>query len=274
MTDTFTEYVFMGRLDEPRQMLVCDNEFNVLTSIEIGDIVEFYGWHNYEGFECADCRIVKLDQRFMIPEDTFKRTFKPVPAAAPVVNGAGKKVKRSTGPFGWNTIYRDGIHKYMTRLWLGRARLHYFWHSDLDGEDPHDHPWPFWTFPFHSYVEEVTTEMGDGTYIRHRQIVPAFKWNFRPAEHLHRVLGRYSGNVNLHRPVGEQIKQMSAYAAIRLMQEDPAVEPYFHEERIVTVVWRGKEGRKWGFLKYHDGRYCWIHWKEYVLGGERDTPCQ
>lgn len=166
--------------------------------------------------------------------------------------------------FGRSTIFgRDGEHKtpYMTRFWIGRLRLHIFHRGDQD-KDCHDHPWDFWTFPLTSYVEEVVdpdvarcvqnSELSIGARRRvpekHLQVVPAFRLSYRPATHCHRVLGRYNGT-----RVGGQ--------------------PVVDGRRVVTLVWRGGTGRKWGFLKNRDGRWCWTPWKDYVFGGGKDAPC-
>lgn len=166
----------------------------------------------------------------------------------------------------WSTIYgAEGEHQtpYMTRIWIGRLRLHIFYRGDAD-PDPHDHPWDFWTFPFTSYVEEVTVDTGwrehwrDGAHLTypaeaftpfiegsrpiyktHLNVVRAFRLHFRPATHTHRVLWR-------HRGFG----------------------------KIVTLVWRGPDKRRWGFLKSRDGQWCWVHWKQYVYGGGKHAPCE
>lgn len=145
-----------------------------------------------------------------------------------------------------STIYgADRETPYMTRVIVGRLRLHIFHRGDED-PDPHDHPWDFWTFPVTSYVEEVTTDVGvfATIYARRRQLVRAFRLHHRPAEHMHRVLGRWSGCHDDIRP-----------------------------GRIVTVVWLGRSRRAWGFLKTRDGRWCWIAWREYVFAGGKTAPC-
>ncbi len=78
---------------------------------------------------------------------------------------------------------------YMTRLLIGRLRLHIFHRPDGD-PDPHDHPWHFTTFPLTSYVEEVTRRLEDGTVDVRHETVRAFRLHRRPATYLHRVLGR------------------------------------------------------------------------------------
>lgn len=165
--------------------------------------------------------------------------------------------------FSFHTI-GDGS-PYMTRLLIGRLRLHIFHRGDGD-PDPHDHPWSFWTFPLTSYVEEVTAQSFDAwpqpgdvwrieaqaqpesaghQFLVYQRVVPAWRLHHRKAEHLHRVLGRWTGR-----------------------------NWEFDTGRIVTLVWRGKGGRRWGFLKTRDGRTCWQHWKEYVLRGGKHAPCE
>lgn len=164
--------------------------------------------------------------------------------------------------WGWHTIVTDGS-PYMTRVWFGRLRVHVFYRGDAD-QDPHDHPWDFWTFPLTSYVEEVTTKIGeekvylghgdyriDDEYETKQQIVRAFWPSFRPATHTHRVMGRY---VPDHSEAIYGLK--------------------FDQGRIVTIVWRSDFKRKWGFLKHKDGRWCWQHWKDYALRGGKHAPCE
>ena len=197
-----------------------------------------------------------------------------------------KPVKRSLGWFGINTIYgRDGDHgtPYMTRAWIGRLRLHIFHRGDND-PDCHDHPWDFWTFPLTSYVEEVVRpniteharrdspfQYADGVVHAPEtftQVVPAFRLSHRPATHCHRVLGRYSGNV-----IDDFGFDHCVSASKAMMLQNDRFTPQIDNRKIVTLVWRGEEGRKWGFLKNRHGRWCWVHWKEYVFGGGKDAPC-
>lgn len=152
---------------------------------------------------------------------------------------------------GRHTIMGDDGSPYMTRYWIGRLRLHIFYRGDLD-PDPHDHPWHFWTFPLTSYVEEVLEPILDPVYPylmptgyrRFLRVVPAWRLSFRKATHTHRVLGRYSG-----------------YVPMTVL-----------EGKIITLVWRGPEHRKWGFLKNRDGEWCWQPWKRYLAGGKH-APC-
>lgn len=168
-----------------------------------------------------------------------------------------KGVMSSDGAFYGRSEITGGDTKppsiYMRRYWFGQLRLHVFLRGDAD-LDPHDHPWPFWTFPLTSYVEEVTTEyeliaLEGGThtfrYSTNRQIVRAFRLHYRPSSHTHRVLGLWSGTGTA-----------------------------FRAGNIITIVWRGKKEREWGFLKYRDGRWCWTHFREYIFGGGRSAPCE
>lgn len=190
----------------------------------------------------------------------------------------GKPAATSAGRlFGWNTIYgREGEHAtpYMTRIWIGRLRLHIFHRGDQD-EDCHDHPWDFWTFPLTPYVEQVATakatlpdtdDLDDPAWLgdvpdekmitRTSQVVPAWRWTFRPAEHCHRVLGRAAGW--LERGVARKMGRPCPW----------------RDGKIVTLVWRGPARRKWGFLKNRDGKWCWVGWKDYVFGGGKSAPCE
>lgn len=170
--------------------------------------------------------------------------------------------KRPIGFFGIHTVY--GVEEehdlpYLTRVWFGRLRLHIFHRGDND-PDPHDHPWEFWTFPLTSYVEEVYVpeyrRPWDHKIVsaqRRLELVERFKLHHRPATHCHRVLGGYYG--------------LDAYS-------EGKATPMVDERKVVTIVWRGKIGRKWGFLKNRSGVWCWVPWKEYVFGGGKHGPCE
>lgn len=192
---------------------------------------------------------------------------------------------------GMNTITGEDGTPYMTRVWVGRLRLHIFHRPDHD-PDCHDHPWDFWTFPIwppHGYVEEVVD--GDLAFLarestvvagsefrvmqrdtrqkaHRRQIVPALSVSYRAATHCHRVLGAWTGE-GQHPYWGD--KHRLSPSAIERHGWDPVVEP---DRKIITLIWRGKAERKWGFLKNRDGRWCWVAWREYVFGGGKDGPCQ
>ena len=182
---------------------------------------------------------------------SFEPELRPdLPDGATLPNGMKNQTTSAAKFMGKSVIWgKDGEHAtaYMTRYWIGRLRLHVFHRGDQD-PDAHDHPWGFWTFPFTSYVEEVVERDEDGFYKRF-QIVPSWRLNYRPATHTHRVLGRYGGF-------------------------DVMGVPVIVMAPIVTLVWRGKDERKWGFLKHRDGKWCWVHWKSYVFGGGKSAPCE
>lgn len=166
---------------------------------------------------------------------------------------------------GFDTIYgAHGEHQtpYLTRIWIGRLRLHIFHRGDAD-PDCHDHPWDFWTFPLTSYVEEVACRERLGghphpDFTLCRQVVRAFRPHFRPAEHTHRVLGRYAGEV----------------CDWPGQQRGDGTRPAFTDGKIITIVWQGRPHRKWGFLRNRDGKWCWTPWKDYVFGGGKHAPCE
>ncbi|RWI98494.1 MAG: hypothetical protein E5X86_26655 [Mesorhizobium sp.] len=163
--------------------------------------------------------------------------------------------------FGFETIYGvDGEHAtpFLTRIRTGRLRIHIFHRGDAD-PDPHDHPWDFWTFPLTSYVEEVVDR---GSMNVFRQVVPAWRWSYRPAEHTHRVLGRYDSLATMEVVIGAFV-----FGARR-------VPPQCQPGKIITIVWQGKSNRKWGFLRNRDGNWCWTPWREYVFGGGKHAPCE
>jgi len=141
---------------------------------------------------------------------------------------------------------------YMTRVlltpmlrampWIGfkggQYYLHVFHREDLD-RDPHDHPFDFWTLPINQgYMEDVYWPSGECFTF---QRVPHLRWSFRPATHCHRVVG-----VDRRWP-------------------------------LVTIVWRSPTKRRWGFWVHErekvserptDPRRSWVHWKDYIYGGE------
>ncbi|TPK15193.1 hypothetical protein FJ872_19550 [Mesorhizobium sp. B2-5-9] len=165
--------------------------------------------------------------------------------------------------FGFETIY--GVHRehatpFLTRLRAGRLRLHIFHRGDAD-PDPHDHPWDFWTFPLTPYVEEVAIRTLASAVV-FRQIVPAWSWSYRPAEHTHRVLGRYDLLATMEAAMGAFVVGAGR------------VPPQHRSGKIITIVWQGRASRKWGFLRNRDGNWCWTPWREYVFGGGKHAPCE
>lgn len=165
-----------------------------------------------------------------------------------------------------HTIYgADGEHvtPYMTRLILGRLRLHIFWRGDQD-PDAHNHPWGFWTFPLVTYEEEVVhgpeeslilTEflgLDPGMFIT-RNIVKRFRLHHRPASHTHRVIGAVMETTS---------------------PDDPFRRWTLTGKPIVTLVWTEKESNEWGFLKNRHGQWCWEPWRKYIWEGGKHTMCE
>lgn len=142
-----------------------------------------------------------------------------------------------------NTVYLDRI-ALTPYTPFGQLLLHIFWRGDAD-QDPHDHPFDFWTMPLTSYDElELDPRTGDMLL----QTVSAWSWHARPAEHTHRVLYR------THRPGAT----------------------------IFTLVWRRPRRRSWGFWQHDDGsrdarlprRFgrVFVPWRVYL--GLRPNPLQ
>lgn len=207
-----------------------------------------------------------------------------------------RKTVSSAGRFlGMNTITLADGEPYLTRIWFWRLRLHIFHRGDAD-QDLHDHPWDFWTFPLTPYVEEVAIKKvrriwvadqpvlasydadGEPVYVEYNtisgghereevsyekedRVVRAFRWHHRPAEYTHRVLGALDTRYSIYR--------QGLAGELTLMM--PKVH---HGKKIITLVWFSKPRRDWSFLKNRDGKWCWVPWKDYVLGGGKDGPCQ
>ena len=172
--------------------------------------------------------------------------------------------------FGKHTIYR-GVIKYMTRWWFWIFRIHIFHAPDSD-EDLHDHPWAFITFPLQSYVEEVQevpvlmdrkdwkfgihdTQVhifSKEQYAKYKKlrIVRALRFHYRPAQHTHRVLGKYIETL----PSGK-IRYDANFKSL------------------ITFVIRFKPTQKWGFWKFRGRTLCWQFWEDYVNRGGKNAPC-
>lgn len=178
--------------------------------------------------------------------------------------------------WGVHTIERDG-DPYMTRYWIGKLRMHVFHRGDHD-QDCHDHPWDFWTFPLTGYVEEVLHQHRD-TYVakdtpppprffRTTEVVKPFRLHFRPAEHCHRVLGAWGDKYEHKLDIGTYYSDSPKPGAVR---DRPSVD---YKKKVITVVWQAGVRRKWGFWKERSGRWCWQYWKDYVLAGGKNAPCE
>lgn len=154
---------------------------------------------------------------------------------------------------------KDGS-PYLTRISLtprtrwGQLKIHVFHRGDAD-PDPHDHPWNFWTFPLHTYVEDVMDgHRGTMEY----QVVRRFRWHRREAWHAHRVVGRAVDKW------WTKVYQTS-------------------DRPFVTLVWTGPKIRRWGFWVGGSDPRCanmgweiqsnpingtriWMHWRTYIYG--------
>ena len=145
----------------------------------------------------------------------------------------------------------------MTRLWLGRLRMHIFHRGDKD-PDCHDHPWDFVTFPLTSYVEEVLHPIRDTIaegeepkpprYFKDIQVVRRFRFHFRKAE---------------TRSPGFLVLGNGTFS--------PAGNRMISDRKIVTIVYQRGVRRKWGFIKNREGRWCWEPWKKICLRGWPQT---
>ncbi len=166
------------------------------------------------------------------------------------------------GPFFFETLYGadqpdgSGWSPYMTRCGLARLRFHLFHRGDVD-PDLHNHPWAFITFQLRSYVEQVSLypveDVPPGTPIPTKfQIVRAFRFHYRPADHYHRVLGPWTGRYQKH------------------PQQDPHLA-MVGTGKIPTLVWAFRKSQHWGFLRLLDG--CFIPWRKYI-DGSKSAPCQ
>lgn len=135
--------------------------------------------------------------------------------------------------FGWQTAY-----DYHQQIWIGRFRFHRFLRGD-PGDAHHNHPWPFYTFPLTSYVEDVLDPVTMTTY---QQVVHRFRFHYRAASHTHRVLGAWSGT-------GFKVRKGS----------------------IFTLVWRGKHEGEWFYWRVGK-RLHYFPWRRYLETIERTGP--
>lgn len=146
------------------------------------------------------------------------------------------------GWFTWETVTGKDGSPYLTRMIIGRLRLHKFHRGDEDPE-PHDHPFSFWTFPLTTYVEEVyplQRETGDPDLtVCSINFVQCWRWTYRPARHTHRVLFPAEGRL---RTMGFPFR---------------------------TIVWTSpkSEKREWGFWRRDErGVTRFVHWKQFLKG--------
>lgn len=158
----------------------------------------------------------------------------------------------------FETVYgKEG--PYLTRLILGRLRLHCFHRGDED-EETHSHPWDFWTFPLVGYYEDVLTFNGleraiyyggvrvaPYAFYTRRQFVRPFRWHKRDASHSHRILysarDSYGMDINVYRPEFRHARSKNIY----------------------TIVWTGRRAHTWGFNKLlENGMILFTHWRLFI----------
>lgn len=137
-------------------------------------------------------------------------------------------------------VVRIGGEPYLERWFvylLGfTLRVHKFYRGD-DDRAPHDHPWPFITFPLTGYWEKIWDSDLCGDYVTFRHVTP-WRLHFRQSSFKHMVMGSVA----------------SPRLSDRLFNlgfETP--KPFF------TLVATGRKDRSWGF--YPDGEY--MYYRDY-----------
>jgi len=128
------------------------------------------------------------------------------------------------------------VYGYFTQLWIGRARLHLFYKGE-PSVMMHDHAWPFYTFPLRSYVDKAADQHSSETRI---QLVRAFRLHYRPSSYTHKYLGRWAGTF------------------------DELGNPNTKPGTVVTLAYRGKLDREWGYWKITGGTRKFYPFKEYL----------
>lgn len=119
----------------------------------------------------------------------------------------------------------------VNRDWL-KVYIHIFLRSDRD--DPHDHPWDFWTRMVRGTYKEELFQYGSGgkllNFAQNSRSCSENAWVRRKATDVHRIRLRRS---------------------YQLKHKDDAP---------MTLFFAGARKRPWGFIK--NGR--WISWKTYL----------
>ena len=132
---------------------------------------------------------------------------------------------------GWQSSYG-----YIAYCWLWRVRLHLFYAPEPSVMF-HDHGWSFHTFPLRSYVERV---LDPATGEVSTEIVRAFRFSRRPAEHTHKYLGRWSGSY------------------------DEKGVPTVRAGIVPTICIRGKGGREWFYWRATAEGARRYPWRDYL----------
>lgn len=131
------------------------------------------------------------------------------------------------------------MNRYIAYFGPFCLRLHKFFSGD-DDRAPHTHPWPFLTFPFHSYVEALYEE---GVFKRFN-VVKKFRFHFRPAHHEHIVKG----------PMWTAGFRDLYYEGAPLYSTEPGFEPFW------TFVITSAKTNDWGFYPT-PGKF--VYWRDY-----------
>lgn len=163
----------------------------------------------------------------------------------------------SWGPFRYAPVSDSGS-VFMDRYAIGRLWVHIFRRADKD-VFYHDHEWDFYTFPLKSYVEEVLVVadkdlwyenkrvLKGERYVRH-DIVRAWRWHKRKAEHAHRIVATY----HMRR------WPESGYRPI-YWNMIPSAWDKSSNWPVITICWKGKPRRNWGAWQKspHSGAWGW-----------------
>lgn len=129
-----------------------------------------------------------------------------------------------------DSVYLVRYHLMNNRFF--KLYLHYFLRSDLD--DPHDHPWGFWTLMLRgAYTEEL------------------YDWRTRKFTTLRRIPGKNS----LVSRNADAIHRVIVDRTLTQDQKDQAP---------MTLFFATKKTKEWGFIKNYKKGPKWVHWKEYV----------
>jgi len=114
---------------------------------------------------------------------------------------------------------------WLRKLTVGSWDFNVYYRGE-DDEYPHDHPWDFWVFPLQDFLEEVHVPRRRERELR---VVKAWRWHFRRATHVHRIVGATkseNGNVL-----------------------------YDRAGRFVTITKRERKYRDWGYWLGDE----WVH---------------
>lgn len=153
----------------------------------------------------------------------------------------------------------DAQSPYLSRWTLldlpfGALYLHRFHRSDAD--EMHDHPWSFWSLIlWRGYVEETPNRCRDvrNGSVKEMEALMSSKdgWQW----------GGYGigDSAFVSRPYGRQRKRVWPGMILRRPSEWVHRVELIDGKGAVTLVWRGRYTRQWGFWT----KKGWQHWKDY-----------